>query len=417
MKIKRLAALAMGGVMASSILAGCGIDKDAEAATLDGEKISLGIANFSARILQAGYDDFYAAYFGEDVWSSDLYGDGSTMQETVKEDIMEQLQEQYILKAHMEEYGVALSDEDQAAITEAASAFLEANSKEALSALGADQEIVEEYLTLQTISSRMEEAIKATADMEVSDEEANTSSYSYVAIPKSGTDEDGNSVDYTDEELEMLAGTVGNFALEAKADGMETAAEKYEYTVGTGTFTAEDEDLDEAVLTALQGLGEGEISDVIDLDDSYEVVRLDLETDEEATEENRESIIEERKDDLYDEVLDGWKESHTWTVNEKNWAKVTFDNLFTTIVEETETEEVSEETEAEADADGTAAEETEAEAGADGTAAEETEAEETEEEAGADGTAAEETEAEAGADGTVTEETEAEESTDVTVSE
>jgi foldase protein PrsA len=91
-------------------------------------------------------------------------------------------------------------------------------------------------------------------------------------------------------------------------------------------------------------LEEGEVSDVIELDSSYYVVRLDAKTDEEATEETRQDIISERQSDHYSEVLDAWKEASDWTLNEKVWAKVSFDNLFTTIAESTES---ADETEAE----------------------------------------------------------------------
>ena len=176
-------ALLLGGVMAVSALAGCGgIDKDKTVATLNGEPVTLGIANFAARFQQAGYDDFYVAYFGENVWSSDLYGNGSTMQETIKDSVMESLEDMYVLKLHMDEYDVVLTDEEEAAISDAAAAFLSDNSDDAIEALGATQEIVEEYLQLSTIQHKMYDAIIADADTEVTDEEAKTSAYSYVNI-------------------------------------------------------------------------------------------------------------------------------------------------------------------------------------------------------------------------------------------
>ena len=112
--------------------------------------------------------------------------------------------------------------------------------------------------------------------------------------------------------------------------------------MSSGTFTADDSNLDETVLTALQGLDEGEVSDVIDTDTDYYVVRLDEKTDADATETTRQNIISQRQSDLYDETLKGWEDEHDWIVKDSVWAKVTFDNLFTTTVEDTETETVTE---------------------------------------------------------------------------
>lgn len=333
MKRTRLAALLLSGIMAASVLAGCGsVNKNAVVATFDETEIALGVPNFAARLQQAYSDDMYSYYFGGSAWDSDFSGTGVTMQEDVKNSVMDSMFELYTLNVHTQEYGVALSEEDQTKIAETAAAFIEANSREALKELGADQEIVEEYLRLVTIQAKMHEAIIANVDTNVSDEEANTSAYSYVRVSKTTyTDADGNSAQYTEEELEMLAETVGAFATEAKAGTLEEAAETYGYTVSTGTFTADDEMLDTAVLTALQGSEEGAVSDVIDTENAYYVVRLDAKTDAAATETTRESIIRDREDALYEEVLSGWQEEHTWEVKESVWKDVTFDRLFTTV--------------------------------------------------------------------------------------
>lgn len=333
MKRTRLAALLLSGIMAASVLAGCGsVNKNAVVATFDETEIALGVPNFAARLQQAYSDDMYSYYFGGNAWDSDFSGTGVTMQEDVKNSVMDSMFELYTLNAHTQEYGVALSEEDQTKIAETAAAFIEANSREALKELGADQEIVEEYLRLVTIQAKMHEAIIANVDTNGSDEEANTSAYSYVRVSKTTyTDADGNSAQYTEEELEMLAETVGTFATEAKAGTLEEAAETYGYTVSTGTFTADDEMLDTAVLTALQGSEEGAVSDVIDTENAYYVVRLDAKTDAAATETTRESIIRDREDALYEEVLSGWQEEHTWEVKESVWKDVTFDRLFTTV--------------------------------------------------------------------------------------
>lgn len=343
MNSRKITALLLSGAMALSVLTGCGgVNKDKTVATLNGEPVKLGVANFAARFGQAGADDFYTAYFGKNVWTSDLYGNGTTGQDNFKDSVMDSLEDMYVLQLHMDEYNVSITDDEKAAITAAAAQFMEDNSKDAINALGATQEIVEEYLTLETIQSKMKAAIVAGADTNVTDEEAKTGAYSYVGISKTThQDESGNTVDYTDEEKEELAAKVADFAKAAKEDGLDAAAEDAGYTVSTGTFTQEDDSVDDNLLAALKNLKEGEVTDLIDGDSSYFVARLDKEVDEDATEETRQSIIEQRKDDLYDETLDGWKEGIEWAVKEKVWDDVNFDNLFTTI-KDTETESTTE---------------------------------------------------------------------------
>ena len=54
MKVKRFTTLLVSGVLAASMLVGCGgINKNETVATLDGQEIKLGVANFAARLQQA----------------------------------------------------------------------------------------------------------------------------------------------------------------------------------------------------------------------------------------------------------------------------------------------------------------------------------------------------------------------------
>lgn len=350
MKFKRLTAILLAGIMTASLITGCGINKNETVATLGNQEISLGVVNFICRYQQAATDDVYAMYFGEDVWQQDLYGNGTTMQENVKQQVVESVHEMYTLKAHMADYNVELTAEDEAKISEAAQSFMEANSKEALEELGATQEIVEEVLALYTIQSKMEAAIEADADTEVSDEEANMRAYTMFDIAIDGyTDpETYSTVEFTDEEKEQLK-DVAKSIEEAvdNGDALEEVCEAFGYSDGitNGTYDADDDKLDAAVKEALDSLKEGETSALIETDTDLYIVRLDSETDEEATEANRESIIKTRKDELYDSVLEGWQEADGWTVDEKVLSAIEFKNYFTQTTE-SDTESV-ENTEAE----------------------------------------------------------------------
>lgn len=340
---KRLMALLLSGVLAVSMFAGCGaeMDKTATVATDGTTEISLGLANFVARFTQAQYDDFYVAYFGEGVWATDMYGYGTTMEDDLKSSVMESLCAMYVMKNHMADYGVEITAEDVTAISAAAENFISSNSAEAVEALGADREVVETYLELLTIQSRMYDEIIKDADTNVSDEEAQTSAYSQVYISKASyTDADGNTVEYTEDELALLAQTAKAFSEAAKANGLASAAETYGYSVTTGTYNADATVLTE-VAEALDAMTEdGQVSDLIELENAYYVVQMDAVVDVEATEENRQSIISDRQTTLYTEVVEGYMAESEWELNENLWEQVSFDNLFTAYLLETETEEL-----------------------------------------------------------------------------
>lgn len=354
MKGKRLLPLLLAAALGASVLTGCGnsIDADATGATLDGQEISLGFMNFMAKYQQAVYDGQFSGTFGTDMWSQDLYGDGTDMETSVKKSVTESIEEFYLLEKHMEDYKVEITDEELSAMDEAASKFMEDNSKKAIKQIGATEEYVKEMLRLNTIQAKMRKAMDAEVDTEVSDEEAAQKTISYVKVDSaSTTDEEGNTVEYTDEEKEALKVEVDAFAAGAKSD-LDKAAEDAGYTVSTYSYGDNDESysLDDAVIEAANKLKDGEISEVITTDDAFYVVRMDSTFDEEKTESKKESIVEQRKDDHYTEVCDGYKEDAKYEVNEDEWAKVKFDKLFTFKQEETtedtaETEETTDSTE------------------------------------------------------------------------
>jgi foldase protein PrsA len=340
MKYKKMMAVLMAcAMLGTATLSGCGkIDQDAVAATIDGEtEISLGYANFMARYTQASYDSFFVSYYGEGYWTNENYSDsdGNTMEDSTKESVLEDIELQYLLEDHMADYGVEITEEEQTAIADAAEQFMSSNSKDAIKELGATTEYVENMLYYYTVQQKMQDAIKAEADTEVSDEEAAQRTFSYVKIDMSTsyTDDDGNTVDYTEEELADMEQTAQDAAA-AAAEDFDAAAETYGYTVNTYSYGSDEESEEDggfadAVIAAADEMTDGDISGLIEGTDCYYIIRLDSEYDEEATEEKRESIISTRQSEHYTEVTDGYVEDAEFEINEKEWSKVKFDNVFT----------------------------------------------------------------------------------------
>lgn len=329
-------------------ISGCGntITDNAVFATLDDTTITMGVANFYAKYQQVMFDSFYMGYFGEDMWENDLYGNGNTLTEDVKADVAEELQTMYLLKAHMEEYGVSISEEEEAAMAKAVDDFLADNSNAAIKQIGAqNRENVMEMLRLNTIQHKMHERIIQDADTNVTDEEAAQRTFSYLQIDTSGyTDDEQNHVDYTDEEKEQFKATAESIAA---AEDFDTAVTDAGYTLSSASYgSAEDEDasMDTAVLEAADKLSEGQVSGVVETDSAYYVLRLDKEFDEEATASKKEEMISEKQEEHYDNILDGWRDASEWKINESEWAKVTFEDHFSPIQEE-ETESLEEATE------------------------------------------------------------------------
>ena len=352
MKMDRMKTVGVAALAAATLFTGCGsLNPDATLVTIntgDGTKdtISLGYGNFVAGYQQSMYDQYLLSYYGESMWTTDMSGTGSTFEDDTKESVLEEMEEQYLAKIHAADYEITLSEEQNTAIAEAAAKFIADNSKETLEELGATEEYVKEYLEYRTYYSLVSEAVKEASDADITDEACWMRTFSYVSFDTSGTtDEEGNPVELTEDEITDMKAQAKQLStsedFDATVEELGLTAQTYSYLKGE----EEDTGMDMSIIEAAEALGEGEISDVIEVDGvGFYVIRIDSDHDEEASQTKRESLQTE----AFDSLMETWKSAITWKVSDKAWSKVKFDALFqatqTEDAEDATTEDATEET-------------------------------------------------------------------------
>lgn len=326
---KRTAAAALAGFLAVGMLSGCGeekLDGTKTVATVDGTEIPMGVVSLLARQQQAQTDAMYKQFMGGtsmDIWDTEAQ-EGKTYGQQAVEQVMEQIELMYLMKAKAADFDVEVTEEDQKAIEEAAAAFMKDNSEETIEALGVTEEQVKTLLELQTYQQRMHDPIVADVDTEVSDEEAQQSKFTYVSVSTSGDDLTEEDIEKKEKQAQEI---LDKIKADPSADMSELAKEVDEsYTALEGTFTTHESEDEEAsssvypdeVISVLRGLKEGEVSEeLIKTDTSYYIVRLDAEKDEEATESKRQSILQTRENDLYTETTEKWLDDADIKVEDK----------------------------------------------------------------------------------------------------
>ena len=365
---KRTAVAALTGVMAVGMLTGCGekkLDGTKTVVTVDGTEVPLGILSLSVREGQAQTEAMYKSFMGGQdysIWSMDAE-DGKTYGEQAVEQCLKDVELMYIMKEKAADYDVEVTDDDEKAIAEAAAAFMEANSDETIQELAVTEDQVKTYLELQTYKSRMHDPITADVDKDVSDEEAQQSSFDYVSI---------STADLSDDEIKQKKEDAQKILDDLKAAGSDgdlneiAKAVDDSYSSVSGTFdanedAAEEDSDDESdsssssssaypdeVIKVLRTLKDGEIGpDVIETDTSYYVVKLDKVNDEEATQTKKDSIISTRESNLYTETTEKWLDDADINVEKKvlKTLKVTDNHKFSFATATPEpTEEATEET-------------------------------------------------------------------------
>ena len=196
MKAKKTLCLLLAAAVSAAALAGCGgVNPTETVATVNGRAIEAGLVNFVAQNTAASYDTYMASYYGADMWEQEMGStEGETLADEVRKEAVEEVEFQYLLEEHMGDYGVTITDEDMQKVDSAVSEFLSENTDKALKIMGASEKYVREMLRLELLEQKMQDAIYATADTNVTDEE--------LAERNAEAEEANASADSGDEETE-----------------------------------------------------------------------------------------------------------------------------------------------------------------------------------------------------------------------
>lgn len=350
--VKKIAGLLLAGVMGTASLTGCSgtIDGTKPLITCGEDTVTVGTGNLMLRMNQATMLSYYSMMGGSTtgIWDQDA-GNDKTYGETTRDDVISNLETMVLLKQHAGDYDVEVTDEEKTKIEEAAKAFMEANTEETINTLSVSQSDVENLLTLYTYQSKMYEPMTADVDTNVEDEEAAQSKITYCRVDISDTqNDDGTTTALTDEEKQAKKDQAQAVLdkLQASEDpasaDMDALAKEVNEDLSAVDNTFDDEDtlLDDKLKEAAKTLQDGQVYDqVVEGENAYFVVRMDSVLDREATDQEKENIVSERKQEAYDKLLEQWTEDADITVNEKEWKKATLTDTEQYTIKQAETEE------------------------------------------------------------------------------
>lgn len=154
----------------------------------------------------------------------------------------------------------------------------------------------------------------------------------YVFFSYNTTDESGASAAVSDEEKEELKKKAGKLAKDLKDGGdFEKLAGDAGVEISVSTFDAESTTPDEELIKAADALEEGGSTDVIETDNGCYVAKVTSLLDREATDARKDTIVQERKEELYSTTCERWRKESDITVHEDVWKKIDFNDLTVTM--------------------------------------------------------------------------------------
>ncbi len=156
----------------------------------------------AAKLMLMNEKVMYEKSFGIDVWSQKI--EGKSMSVFVKNDLKRRLIEIKKMKLYANNKGVALSISEIESLKKAADDYYKTLTKEELEYTKATLNDINDIYYEIALAEKVYNNLTSEIDIEISYEEAKMINVQHIFLPNYNTDESGNTVNKTKEELEEL---------------------------------------------------------------------------------------------------------------------------------------------------------------------------------------------------------------------
>ena len=328
LRLRRHLCALLSAMMFTIALTGCG--SVVFVSGLEGDELfSVGTQNGSRRefvVYLTTLENQYKETYGEDVFTR---AGNETVGESLKENALELLVKVKALNEIAEGMELASDETDEALARQAMTRWMDSLSDADRAYLDITQnEVLTMYLEYD-LALQAAEALIADIDTEVSDDEARTVTVQSILIKTYTTDADGNRVEFTESEKAEAKARAEAIRQEIQ-DGMDNLlgitfvswmAEYNEDSVTTYTFGRGE--VDSAFEEAAFNQAVGTISDVVETEDGYRIIKTISISDDAETLANKEAIAAARAEAAYEETYDALVSQMDYNLSKERWAQIT----------------------------------------------------------------------------------------------
>ena len=325
--IKKTAAICLVALLSITGLTGCQRDTKLVFTTgLSGNELfKIGSATCTTPEIMVYLTTFYNQYsdtYGQEMWHYDF--GGVSLEEHVKDVVLSKMAQIKIMNLMAKERKIGLDAQEEQKIQTAAKYYYESLEKELKNKENISLKTVKTVYREYALANKVYGSITESADMEISDDEARTVTVQVIYL-KNWKLKNNEKTALSEEEMQQTAAKAQNILsrIGAGEDFAALAAEcsddnQLVKNYARGAADAAFEEL-------LFSMDEGDISDVIETDEGYYIVKCISTMDYEATQENKLVLAEQRKKEAFSEAYTEIATNTHSQFRDKQWEKLTLD--------------------------------------------------------------------------------------------
>lgn len=265
----------------------------------------------------------YESVYGEQIWSADL--EGVTLEENVKDVVLAKIAQVKTMNLLAEKYEVELSEEEKALVKVAADTYFTSLNDTEKELMNVDEEIIENLYAEYALAEKVYGYIIKDINPEISDDEARTITVSHIFLKTYSLNSQGERVSYSADMKQETFEKAKEILTLAKDEEQDFAAlvEKYSED-DNGTYSFGKGEIGDAFEQAAFELETNEISNVIETEHGYHIIKCLSTFNREETDANKLKIVEQRRKEVFGQEYDEFVSTLTRSLNEKLWDKVSF---------------------------------------------------------------------------------------------
>jgi len=258
----------------------------------------------------------YEMVYGEEIWKESK--DGVPLKDKVKDMVLAKVAQIKVMNLMAASYGLSLSEEEVNKVSAVSLDFYASLNETERNLIGVSEEDIFNIYSEYALADKVYDYVIRDINPEISDDEARTITVEQILIKTYATDTKGKIVEYSDhmkkEALEQ-ANYIRELALSGE-DSFEALAAKYNegeevtYNFGRGQMA-------ESFENAAFSLDKDEISEVVETEYGYHIIKCISDFDLDKTQDNKVKILKERKGEVFNETYNEFVKGLTKTLNEK----------------------------------------------------------------------------------------------------